>query len=124
MNTKAKGNIGEEIAAKYLENKRYKILERNAVYAGAEVDIIAYKDKTYIFCEVKSRSDARFGSPSEAVSGYKIARYVNAAKGYSVKKRLPDVSFRFDVIEVTDGVIGHIENAFDASDAKSFDYRR
>ena len=39
-NTKAVGNIGEELAARYLEKRGYVMLERNAEYAGCEVDII------------------------------------------------------------------------------------
>lgn len=43
MNTKAIGYIGEEIAVKYLIEKGYEILERNVIYCGTEVDIIACK---------------------------------------------------------------------------------
>ncbi|MDE6303158.1 MAG: YraN family protein [Clostridia bacterium] len=44
--TKATGDIGEQLAAEYLERQGYTILERNAKYAGCEADIICC-------CEVK-----------------------------------------------------------------------
>lgn len=47
MNTKAKGDIGEALAAEYLEKKGYKIVGRNVKLTSCEVDIIAegYFDK-------------------------------------------------------------------------------
>ena len=47
MNTKAKGNIGEALAAEYLEERGYRIIGRNVELTSCEVDIIAeaYFDK-------------------------------------------------------------------------------
>ena len=50
LNTKAIGDIGEEIAVLHLIHKGYKILERNAEYSGVEIDIIAKDGKTQEFC--------------------------------------------------------------------------
>ena len=41
MNTKARGDIGEELAVKYLAEKGYKILHRNLKLAKCEIDIVA-----------------------------------------------------------------------------------
>lgn len=40
MNTRFAGDVGEKIAADYLEKEGYKILERNAKYRDCEVDLI------------------------------------------------------------------------------------
>ncbi len=112
INTKAVGDIGEEIATKYLVEQGYKVLERNAKYAGVEIDIIAKDKKTLVFCEVKSRSDVLFGRPVEAVGRNKQLRYVQGAKGYILAKRIKNTDIRFDVIEVLDGEINHIIDAF------------
>jgi len=53
------GKLGEDIGVKYLKNKGYKILDRNfekrvVSMKFGEIDIIAKKDKTIIFCEVKT----------------------------------------------------------------------
>jgi len=50
------GQIGEDCAVKYLENRGYKILERNYRKKYGEIDIIALKDSILHFVEVKSKS--------------------------------------------------------------------
>ena len=40
MNTRFAGDVGEKIAADYLEKEGYKILENNAKYCDCEVDLI------------------------------------------------------------------------------------
>ena len=59
-----KGNLGERAAAKYLKKKGYKILERNLVANGNEIDIVAFDKKrnTVVFTEVKARSIRGIGS--------------------------------------------------------------
>lgn len=151
MNTRFAGDIGEKIAAEYLEKEGYKILERNATYCDCEVDVICecYIDKngnlikqnaynrfvlfvhrllkiqplekcerTIVFVEVKTRCDSGFGTPEEAVTPYKVARYVTAAKSYTTQKHLSGVNVRFDIVAIDDEGIRHIENAFCANDAK------
>lgn len=112
MNTKAIGDVGEECAVNALKDLGYKILERNVEYAGVEVDVIAKKDGAIVFCEIKTRTNTRFGLPVEAVTKSKQKRYITAAKGYIVAKRLRNTDVRFDVVEVLDGEINVIENAF------------
>jgi Holliday junction resolvase-like predicted endonuclease len=48
------GNIGEEIACKFLESKGFKIVERNYRKKFAEIDIVARKGKIINFIEVKT----------------------------------------------------------------------
>lgn len=112
-NTKAIGDIGEEIAVQYLLDKGYKVLERNTKYAGVEIDIVAKDKKTLVFCEVKTRMDVMFGRPVEAVNKPKQMRYVQGAKGYMVTHKVKDTDIRFDVIEVLEGEINHIISAFE-----------
>ena len=51
------GKLGEDIAAKYLEKKGYKIVERNYRKKWGELDIIAVApDKTLVLVEVKTVS--------------------------------------------------------------------
>ena len=40
------GNIGEDAACKYLRKNKYKILKRNYVSNGHEIDIIAENNST------------------------------------------------------------------------------
>ena len=57
------GKYGETIAADYLINNGYKILDRNFQTRYGEVDIIGVKDDLIIFFEVKSRYTNSFGTP-------------------------------------------------------------
>lgn len=106
------GMIGEFDASKYLRNKKYKILEQNYKNKLGEIDIIAMDKKTLVFVEVKARQTLAFGRPSEAVDFHKQKKIRSVASLYLVKNNLSDFPCRFDVIEVLDGQINHIENAF------------
>lgn len=105
------GAKGEKLARRYLKKSGYKILERNFQNPFGEVDIIAKKDETVAFIEVKTRLSENYGAPSEAVDGRRRFKYVQAAKYYFYGKVI-DVTVRFDVVEIFRGEINHIENAF------------
>ncbi len=120
MYKKLVGNIGEDIASDYLKKKKYKILEKNFTAGKGEIDIIALKDKTTVFIEVKTRQNEDFGTPAEAVDLRKRKKLIETATRY-ISEKNPDTAFRFDVIEVygclKDGEfyfekIEHIEDAF------------
>src|SRR3990170_2409629 len=81
------GKSGEDEAARLLEKKGYKILERNYRTRCFEVDIIAKDGKTVVFVEVKKRQSARYGSAKEAIGRRKMKRLVMAAKDYMSKRR-------------------------------------
>ena len=105
------GKRGEELALKYLKRNGYKILERGYRNPFGEVDIIAEKDGTVAFIEVKTRLSENYGAPSEAVDSRRRNKYIQAAKYYFYGKQI-DVTVRFDIIEILRGEINHIENAF------------
>ena len=105
------GRKGEKLAVKYLKRGGYKILKRNYVNPFGEVDIIAQKEDTVAFIEVKTRLSDVFGAPSEAVNYSRKQRYISAAK-YFFYERAIDCTVRFDIIEIFKGTINHIENAF------------
>ena len=114
MNNIKKGKIGESIALKYLINNRANILETNYRINSGEIDIIAKINEELVFIEVKSRSNIKFGYPSEAVDYKKVRKITNTAKYYIFKNNLNNVPIRFDVIEIylKDKKINHIVNAF------------
>ena len=53
---RAKGDIGEAIAAKYLTNKGYFVLEQNYWKPWGEIDIVAERGNVLSFVEVKTAS--------------------------------------------------------------------
>jgi len=99
---KVKGKIGEDLAAEFLENKGFKIIERNWNYSrSGEIDIIAYDKKTLVFVEVKTRSSTEYGYPAEAINTRKIKKMKTLAAIYlNEKNNLKFNSFRFDAIAV------------------------
>lgn len=107
-----KGKVGESLALEYLKKNKYKILEINFTCKIGEIDIIAMKKKQYIFVEVKNRSSDRFGMPREAVNYYKQQKIRQVAQLYLKMKHKEDADCQFDVVEILDGEINHIENCF------------
>ena len=118
---RVKGNIAEAAVCKYLKKRRYKILYRNYVADGHEIDIIAEEKEHICFVEVKSRAEGAKNPydmlPKEAVDIKKQESIIKAARVYaaSVGGRK---KFRFDVAEVYLNLsnkadkINYIENAF------------
>ena len=95
-----KGSRGENAAAKFLEQKGYKIIERNYTKPGGEIDLIAKDGETVVFVEVKLRRDISHGMPIEAVGKGKQRRIIKTAKMYAAAHDLFDCPMRFDVVEV------------------------
>lgn len=108
------GRYGERRAVKYLKRGGYKILERNYSCPFGEADIIARKGDTVAFVEVKTRENDSFGAPREAVNFAKQKRYISIAEYYFLRCSLTNTVVRFDVIEILDKKLTHIENAFKA----------
>ena len=109
MNNKEIGMLGEELAVKLLENKGYKILERNYATKPGEIDIIAINGRVIIFTEVKTRISSNMGKGREAVNDIKQSKIRKAAEIYLMRTQIPYDYCEFHVIEVS---IEHIENCF------------
>ena len=107
------GHTGEDDAADYLAREGYHILDRNWRSGHKEIDIVAEKGGVLVIVEVKTRRDARFGKPEDAVSENKIRRIVLAADAYVRLHRI-DMPVRFDIITVLGKYrqINHIIDAF------------
>ncbi len=82
---------------------------------GGEIDLVCRHGEALVFVEVKTRSDETFGRPSVAVDSRKRRRIVKGAMAWLRMLDLPDLTFRFDVVEVVmtgRPEIRVIENAF------------
>lgn len=114
MNKREKGKKYEAIAAAYLAEHGYEIVEKNLFTPYGEIDIVARKQGTWAFCEVKYRSCGRFGNPMEAVDSRKQRKISLAALYYYARHGFcEEIPCRFDVIAVYgDGAVEHVKNAF------------
>ena len=108
---KVLGRNAEELTAKYLKKQGYKVLERNYKTPYGEADIVAFKDGTYCFVEVKARESDAFGLPTEAVDARKRERYRKIAAYFCMTKKT-EVPIRFDISSVFEGELEYFENAF------------
>lgn len=111
------GKAGEEIAIRYLNKKKFRIVERGFRLFRGEIDIIAYDGRTLVFIEVKTRRSHAAGFPEEAVTPKKQEQIRKIALGYCARKNLLDAESRFDVISLlyqeSEGFsIAHFKNAF------------
>ena len=112
MNTRVVGRYGENVAAQYLTKHKYNILGRNFSCRFGEIDLIAWDGESVIFVEVKARKDASFGLPREAVNRRKQQTIVQCANYWLFKNKQTGVPVRFDVIEILDDKVNHIQDAF------------
>ena len=112
-NTRKKGQMGEDIAVKYLQENGYEIIERNKHFSRAcEIDIIAYKNDTLIFIEVKTRTTNSFGIPFEAITKTKYQHIKTGV--YTYLKDNPEYKkYRIDAISIIlkpELTIEHLKN--------------
>lgn len=112
------GIQGEDDTARFLEARGYSIRARNFRCRYGELDVIAEKDDTLCFVEVRMRSTAIWGDPSDTVSGAKQRRLVKTALHYILAHGMKGKMIRFDVVSIVgrgkDAVMEHLPNAFDA----------
>lgn len=73
------GKDGENLAEAWLKEKGYEILHRNWRHSHYEIDIIASKDNTLRFIEVKCRNASPFGFPEDSVTKRKFRNLQRAA---------------------------------------------
>ena len=126
------GDLGEKIARKYLEEKGYKILDKNFRYSKlGELDIIAEKPARHasqlagvaggnniIFIEVKARMKTGLTDyfPEDNITFAKQKKLIKLSQIYLSKHRLFDSSWQIDILAIEiyrDGShdIRHTENA-------------
>jgi putative endonuclease len=94
------GRQGEQMAADYLTNAGLNILERNWRCSQGEIDIVAADGRALVICEVKTRSDVRFGTPLEAITRQKAWRLRRLAALWLVTQHVMFDEVRIDVVGV------------------------
>jgi putative endonuclease len=115
----ALGQRGENVAARFLRNQGYKIIERNFRCEVGEVDIIARDGRILVFTEVKTRAYDD-PMPEDQVNQEKRHQLTKAAKFYLSRYGTPQPPARFDVVAIVwptgrDPQIRHTPDAFEAT---------
>ena len=108
------GVWGEDLAAAFLREKGYIILERDWHSKHRDIDIIAQDGETTVFVEVKARRSREYGEPADAIDNHKRSHLRNAIQHYLKYRNI--THYRFDVVTIIGSVgsknpeIEHIED--------------
>ena len=113
MDSRSLGVWGEEKAARFLESRGLRMIDRHYRQKWGEIDLIVLEEETWVFVEVKTRSLAWEPTAIEAVTSRKRLRLVRAAMSYMKWKRLEGCPLRFDVVTIEAGRIDWIRDAFE-----------
>jgi len=105
---RALGAAGEDAAADWYSAAGYRILDRNWRCREGEIDLVAGRRGTIVFCEVKTRSNDRYGAPMEAVTRSKQRRLRRLASRWLQEHESRAPGLRFDVASVTVGRDGSL----------------
>lgn len=107
LNANALGAKGEDLAAKYLEENGYVILDRNwNLHRGCELDIVARKDDVFHFIEVKTRASDERSAPVAAINREKMRNICKAANAYRARNGYRYSAFSIDSI----GIVYHSDD--------------
>lgn len=112
-----KGKEGELLVARYLQKQGYTIITHNYRKQFGEIDVIAQKDDTIAFVEVKWRHDPLI-DPAEVIGYSKQKKITSIAKHFLSQHTEIEVVCRFDVAlieEYNNSIeLRYIENAFNS----------
>lgn len=94
------GKIGEHIAAGYLQENGYQVLDQNFNARYGEIDLIALDADCVVFVEVKTRTTDSFGNPEDSITSAKMERLQNAALLWLEAHPEAPEDWRLDVIAI------------------------
>jgi len=105
--SRAKGELAEQKACKFLYDNGFAIIEQNFYSRFGEIDIIATKDNVLHFIEVKSGED--YEKAIQNITKTKLSKLLKTGDIY-MKKNGYDDDFEYDAIIIVSENIWHIEN--------------
>jgi len=76
------GAKGEDIAEQYLRDAGYKIVKRNCRVRHSDIDVLASRDDTLVFVEVRTKSNSNYGMPEESITKTKLRQMKKTAEIY------------------------------------------
>ena len=98
----AVGRYGEQVAARFLQDKGLTVLDRNWRCAAGEIDIVAYdaQERCVVIVEVKTRRSSQYGGPLAAVTWAKASRLRRLAAAWLHEHDTHVDGVRIDVIGI------------------------
>ena len=114
------GRAGEAAAKSFVTDELgYDIAQTNFRVREGEIDIIAIDGEVFVFIEVKTRSNKKFGTGVEQISRGKANRLQIAAQSYLQERGKESADWRIDMLSVDMARSGsvrsieHIPNAIE-----------
>lgn len=108
----ALGRHGEDLVARWYMAQGDVVVARNWRCRSGELDLVVRCGDLVVFCEVKTRSSTRYGSPFEAVDRRRRSRMRAAAREFLRVEQPGGRGTRFDVAAVLGGSVEVIHGAF------------
>jgi putative endonuclease len=112
--TSRSGQRGENLAARFLEQRGLTLIARNHRCRGGEIDLICQDGKTLVFVEVRLRKSRVFGGAAASITPAKQRRVVLAARHYLASTGKHRTESRFDCVLLDGESIEWIKDAFAA----------
>jgi putative endonuclease len=100
MKRRETGNLGEKLAAGFLQKRGYHILKTNYRCPEGEVDIVARCKDCLVFVEVRTKRGQEFGIPEESVTLTKMDKLRRVAEHYRQAHDDIPASWRIDVVAI------------------------
>ena len=94
--TNAFGELGERIAARWLEQQGWRIVARRFRSGRRDIDVVAECEGVIAFVEVKARHGDEFGDPVEAVNRRKQRELVKSAHSWIDRHGRDGEAYRVD----------------------------
>jgi putative endonuclease len=111
--SRARGASAERRARLHYRLRGYTILASNAWAGGHELDLVARRGGTLVFCEVKAKLGEGYGDPAEMVGAEKQRRLRQAAETWlAARPGLSRLEMRFDVVTVRGRTLHRLTAAF------------
>jgi putative endonuclease len=106
-------NDAERRAARRYRLRGYRLLDTNCWTGGYELDVVARRGGTIVFCEVKAKGGSGFGDPLEMVTAEKARRVRRAAEAWlATHPEHAGLEVRFDVVVERGGRLELVPAAF------------
>jgi putative endonuclease len=111
--SRARGAEAERRARRHYRLRGYRILAENVWVAGYELDVVARRGRSLVFCEVKAKYGDRYGEPEEMVTPEKQRRIRRAAEAWLARRRdLAGLQISFEIMAVRGNRVRRLRDAF------------
>ena len=117
MDTHRAGRRFEGVAARHLEARGWRVIERNLRWHRKEIDLVVRRGDLVAFVEVKGRGGRECGHPLEAVTPRKRREIEAVARWWVASRGVAGLVYRFDAVAVEESADGrlrveHVEDAW------------